>query len=221
MLNDRLKQAEEVQKRTEANRLVAEFQKSHEKGEFRNKLGRVWWPVWHRVVIPAVSGFVVMAGVAAGVASGGLAAVPGVVCGAALWGVGRTVTKGFSVNVQNIAIKNAGIFGRDMTKKQVPEDVKKRAILLYLEKSGALFFNKKYVQKNPSEIEKMAKGEKGTIINNLVALTEYNLTREGNHLQRRKEKVSFKRRAEIYRQSYQTYQANKRQNFPPSRDGGR
>ena len=69
MINDKLA-------KLEAKRLVKEFRKQHEKGEFRNKLGRIWWPIWNRFVIPSVCLGSILTGSVAAIAAG-----------AALWGL--------------------------------------------------------------------------------------------------------------------------------------
>lgn len=191
MLNDRLAQLE-------AKRLVKEFKKSHEKGEFRNKLGRIWWPVWNRIVVPVVAVSAIMTGSAAAIATGAL-----------IWAAAHPFTKGFSVNVQNIAIKNARLFGRRMKAQNVSEEVRKQAVLEYLNQSGALFFNRAYVKKHPEDIRRMADGLAGSDINNLVALTEYNLTRRGNYYEKQGKSIPFKDRLQIYQQSYTAYKTRK------------
>lgn len=189
MINDRLT-------KLEAKRLVKEFKKSHEKGEFRNKLGRIWWPVWNNIVIPAVAVSTILTGSVAAIAAGTL-----------LWAAAHPFTKGFSVNVQNIAIKNAGLLGRKMKAANVSEKVRQQAVLEYLNQSGALFFNRDYVKEHPTDIERMANGLAGRDINNLIALTEYNLTRQGNHSAKQNKNLSTKERLKIYSQSYTAYKA--------------
>lgn len=193
MINGRLAQLE-------AKRLVKEFKKGHEKGEFRNKLGRVWWPVWNRIIVPAVAVSSILTGSIAAVAAG-----------AALWSLAHPFTKGFAINVQNIAIKNASLFGRRMKAQNVSEEVRKQAIVEYLNQSGALFFNRGYVKTHPEDINRMANGLMGNDINNLVAITEYNLTRQGNHNEKQGKSVSLKDRLRIYQQSYNTYKTRKQQ----------
>lgn len=191
MINDKLMQLE-------TKRLVQEFKKKHEKGEFRNKLGRIWWPVWNRIVVPTVALGVI--------ATGGVA---GVITGLAVWSFAHPLTKGFAINVQNIAIKNAGIFGKSMKNQNIPENIRRGAIVEYLKQSGSLFFNSTYVRKHPEDIDRLANGWVGNGINNLVALTEYNLTRQGNYYQKRGRQMPFGERVKIYQQSYSAYQARK------------
>lgn len=188
------------QTQIEAKKLVSEFKKKEEKGEFRNKLGRIWWPVWNRVVVPAVCLSTILTGNLAGIAFG-----------AALWGASHPITKGFSVNVQNIAIRNAGLLGRSLRNRQIPHDVRKEAILEYLRQSGSLFFNKEWVKKHPEDIDKMADGQKGRGIPNLVATVETNLTRVVNHARKKNEMVPLRERLKVYQQSYYAYQQRKKE----------
>ncbi len=181
-----------------AEQLVKEFKKNQEKGEFRNRLGRLWWPIWNRFIIPGAA----LCGI--------LSLNPvGIIGGVALWSLGHQVTKGFAINVQNIAIKNAGIFGKSMKKKNISEEVRKQAIVEYLHQSGSIFFNHNYVKNNPQEINRMANGLSADGINNLVALAEYNLTRQCNHRKRQGRPLSMSERLKIYRQSYTSYAAKK------------
>ncbi len=191
MMKDRLM-------RQEAKKLVKEFKRTHEKGEFRNKLGRIWWPIWNRLIVPGAA--------LCGILSFNPA---GVIGGVALWSLGHQLTKGFAINVQNIAIKNAGVFGKSMKNKNIPEELRRAAILEYLHQSGSLFFNDGYVKNHPEDIDRLVNGCVGNGINNLVALTEYNLTRQGNHNQRMGRQMTFKERLGIYKQSYSSYQARK------------
>ena len=181
----------------EVKKLVHEFKKNKEKGEFRNKLGRIWWPVWNRLVVPGAS--------LCGILSG---SIPGIIFGAALFSTAYPLTKGFSINVQNIAIKNAGAFGRDLTQRKIPFEIRRQAVMEYLKQSGAWFYNKKWMKENPESIDKMAEGQKGIPILNLVASTEYNLTRAANS--KKKNKFSLKERLKIYQQSYVVYQQRRK-----------
>ena len=191
MINDKLMQLETKQ-------LVKEFRDKHEKGEFRNKLGRIWWPVWNRIVVPTVALCTILTGNPAGI-----------IAGVTLWSVAHPLTKGFAINVQNIAIKNAGLFGKSMKNRNIPEPIRKKAVLEYLHQSGSLFFNNGYVKKHPEDIDRLANGWIGKGINNLVALTEYNLTRQGNHYQKLGRQMPFRERVQIYQQSYSSYQNRK------------
>ena len=96
-----------------------------------------------------------------------------------------------------------------MKAQNISGEVRKQAILEYLNQSGALFFNRGYIRKHPEDIERMANGLMGNNINNLIALTEYNLTRQGNHNERQGRSVSFQERIKIYQQSYASYKARK------------
>ena len=182
------------QAKAEAKRLVCEFKKKEERGEIRNKWGRVWWPLWNRVIVPGAC----LCGVLSGT-------VAGVVFGAALFGVAYPVTKGFAINVQNIAIKNAGLLGRSLKNKSVPYEVRKEAVLEYLRQSGSWFFNKEWVKKHPQDIDKMVDGQKGANILNLVASVEYNLTRAANHKEKEGKRLTLRERLKIYQQSYVSY----------------
>jgi len=193
MMNEKLMQLE-------TKRLVQEFKQKHEKGEFRNKLGRVWWPVWNRIIVPTVALGTILTGTA-----------PAIIAGVALWSVAHPFTKGFAINVQNIAIKNAGIFGKSMKNRNIPEPIRRQAVLEYLNQSGSLFFNRAYVKKYPDDINRLANGYVGNGINNLVALTEYNLTRQGNHNEKLGRQMTFGERVQIYKQSYSAYTARKKE----------
>ena len=177
----------------EAKRLVREFKKNQEKGEFRNKLGRIWWPIWNRFVVPGAC----LCGILSGT-------VPGIIGGIALFGVAYPITKGFSINVQNIAIKNASLLGRSLKEKQISDEIRKETVLEYLRQSGSLFFNKKWIKEHPQDIEKMVKGQKGNTIPNAVALAEYQLTRAVNFKAKRKEKFSLRERLKVYQQIYRS-----------------
>ena len=182
----------------EAKRLVGEFKKKEERGEFRNKLGRIWWPIWNRFVVPGAC--------LCGILSGSFA---GLAFGATLFAVAYPITKGFSVNVQNIAIKNAGIFGRFLKQRKIPYETRRMAVEEYLHQSGSLFFNNEWVRRHRPDIDKMAEGQKGTPIPNLVASLEYNLTRAGNATERKngcsKKKLPLRQRLMIYQRTYADY----------------
>ena len=185
--------------KTEAKRLVREFKKNEERGEFRNKLGRIWWPLFNRIIVPGAS--------LCGILSLNVA---GLVFGATLWAVGHPITKGFSVNVQNIAIKNAGILGRFLKQRQVPLETRREAVLEYLNQSGSWFFNRKWVRENKESIDKMAEGQKGHAIPNLVARVEYDLTRAANSKEKKQTgRLSLGERLEIYKTSYVSYMREK------------
>ena len=183
-----MKNTQQIQ--SEAKQLVYEFKKTEERGEFRNKWGRIWWPVWHYFIVPGAS--------LCGILSGNIA---GIILGTALFGISHPLTKGFSINVQNIAIKNAGILGRFLKNKHVSYDVRRRAIVEYLNQSGALFYNKKWMKNHVSDIDKMAEGQRGKTIPNLVASLEYNITRVANSKEKKKEKFSLKERLKIYQRT--------------------
>ena len=195
-----IKMQEKKSIQNKAKCLVREFKKKEERGEFRNKLGRIWWPVWNRFIVPAAC--------LCGILSGSFA---GFAFGATLFAVAYPVTKGFSVNIQNIAIKNAGIFGRFLKQRKIPYETRRMAVEEYLHQSGSLFFNNEWVRKHPQDIDKMAEGQKGTIIPNLVALLEYNLTRAGNATERKNEgspkkvKLPLRQRLTIYQRTYADY----------------
>ena len=57
------------------------------------------------------------------------------------------MTKGLATNIQNIAIKNAGLLGKSLKNQNVLEEIRKKAIIEYLNQSGALFFNRQYIKK--------------------------------------------------------------------------
>ena len=95
--------------------------------------------------------------------------------------------------------------GRSLRNKQVPYEVRKEAVLEYLRQSGSWFFNKEWVKKHPQEIDKMADGQKGTNIPNLVASVEYNLTRAANHKEKKGKGLTLRERLKIYQQTYTSY----------------
>ncbi|MBR6231637.1 MAG: hypothetical protein IKQ99_00885 [Alphaproteobacteria bacterium] len=185
----------------EAKNLVREYKKNHERGEFRNKLGRIWWPIWNRIVVPGAS--------LCGILSGSFV---GLAFGATLWATSHPITKGFSVNVQNIAIKNAGVFGRFLKQRKIPYEMRREAVVEYLKQSGAWFYNKKWMKENQESIDKMAEGQKGEIIHNFVAHMEYNLTREKNAREKKKKAPpTLREKLASYKQAYNSYIREKQQ----------
>ena len=184
--------------RSEVKRLVREYKKHQERGEFRNKLGRIWWPIWSHFVVPGVS----LCALWAFVTSGSIA---GLVCGVSLWAICHPITKGFSVNVQNIAIRNAGVFGWFLRKRKIPFEIRRQAIVEYLKQSGAWFYNKKWMKENPESIDKMANGQEGKTIHNLVAFMESNMDRAVKFKKKQKKTISLQNRLRLAQQIYATF----------------
>lgn len=191
MENDQLKQAKQ---------LVKTFRKTKERGEFRNKIGRVFWPVVNRAFtygIPLL---------AAASLTGGAAVVPTLAVGAGLWAAGRFVTKGLSVNVQNIALKNAALFGRTMTQNKIPDAVKTLAMETYLKQAGAWVFNKKYMKENPNAVDQLKNGKPVDDILNFIARLEHNGNQLINKAERNGQTVTFSERLKMYQKTVQDYQ---------------
>ena len=51
--------------------------------------------------------------------------------------------------LQNIVIGDAGAFGRVMKHRNVPEDVRKRAVELYIKKESPMFTAVQYIRQHP------------------------------------------------------------------------
>ncbi len=187
----------------QANDLVNRFQKTKERGEFRNKLGRVWWPIMNRFITYGVPALAVTA-----ILSGG-ATLPSLAAGVATWAIGRPITKGFSVNVQNISLQNAALFGRSI--KNEPKEIRLAAMERYLQKAGAWVFNKDYLKHHPDSLAQLANGKPVAKIPNFIALLEHNMNYLINKAERNGKNVSFAERLGIWRKTWAEYKGQTQQ----------
>ncbi len=188
----------------QARQLVDTFRKTKERGEFRNKIGRVMWPMVNRALtygIPTMAALSLLSGTAT---------LPVLAFYAASWAIGAPVTKGFSVYVQNIALKNAAVFGRQMTRENVADSVKTAAMERYLQKAGALVFNKQYQKQNPEAIAQLAQGKHVPGFANMIAIFEHNINQTVNNTEQKGGRVGFKQRLATYQKTWRDYQRLKK-----------
>ena len=204
--------------RKDAINYLNQFRKTRERGEFRNKIGRIFWPTVNRFItygIPAMAGLAI---------ASGAAVIPAAAVTAAMWGGGRYVTKGLSVNLQNIALKNACVLGHQMVRDKIPDDTRKYIMEQYLNKAGAWVFNKQYLKKNPTAIDLLKDGKPVQGVKNLISILEHNANHLGNTAQKNGKAIRFTDRLKMYQKTWNDYKRptpparsveNRQQNTPP------
>ena len=184
--------------------LVHKYKKTKEKGEFRNKIGRILWPLCYFGIIPALSLATIVTGCMVG-------NIPGVIFAILAWYGCCFITKGLSLNVQNIAIKNAGALGKVLSENQISYEVRRAAIVEYLRQSGCLFFNGHWVKTHSEEIKRMSNGKTGKKILNVGAFMEHGLGRLNERQQESGKKPSLRGRFGWYRDVYLDYMNEKKE----------
>lgn len=177
---------------------LKEFKKTKQKGEFRNKIGRVLWPVYRKGVAPALLGLMVV-GIAANPAAWPAAAVFGGIVAASL-----PITSGYTKYLKNISLSNAAILGRTLKKQTFSEAGRQYAMEQYLKQNMPLFTAQKYIQQNPDMVARLREGLPVQKENSFVANMEHNINQAIN-----RGPVDFKRRMQIYKETWQQTQANR------------
>lgn len=185
--------------RKNANNYLNQFRKTKERGEFRNKIGRIFWPIFNRLI---TYGIPVMAGLAI---AGGAAVIPATAVAIGMWTGGRYITKGLSVNLQNIALKNASVLGYQMVRDKIPDDTRKYIMEQYLNKTGAWVFNKQYLKKNPTAIDSLKDGKPVQGVKHLVTILERNANQLVNTAQKNGNTIRFTDRLKMYQKTWNDY----------------
>lgn len=185
--------------RKDAMSYLKSFRKDKERGEFRNKIGRIFWPVMNRLItygIPTLA--------ALGIA-GGAAIVPAVAIAATVWGGGKYITKGLSLNLQNIALQNASVLGHQMVRDKIPVETRKYIMEQYLNKAGAWVFNKQYLKQNPTAIDSLKDGKPVQGMRHFITMLERNSNQLVNTAQKNGKTIRFTDRLKMYQKTFEDY----------------
>lgn len=196
----------------QAIELARQFMKSGLRGsaqdKIRNKLGNKAWPLGRKVIRAGIIGSIGMTALAAAIGAPivSLPILSAVVGGGILadrWAGGHVKF------LQNVTLRQAALFGRQMKNAHVPEAVRQQAIEYFLKKESPMFTAKKYIQKNPEMVARLKEGQMAKLNKNFVSIFDENTHALGNSAAKEKRTVTFSERMAVYKKSWQQYQAAK------------
>ncbi len=175
----------------------------------RNKLGNKAWPMANKFVKYTLGAVAVVGGLSipmnfafdlpAAVLCSGFAV------GAKQW------TDGHIKYLQNIALRQASLFGRQMTKANVPEKIREQAIEYFLQKQSPMFTAKKYIKNNPEMIKRMSNGLPAKLNHNFVSFLDEHTQKAAEAAEKSKTHISMKERIDTYKRAWNDYKNTKAQ----------
>ncbi len=124
--------------------------------------------------------------------------------------------------LQNVTLRQAAFFGRQMKNAQIPETVRQKAIEYFLKKESPIFTAQKYIQKNPDMILRLRDGQMAHLNKNFVSIFDENTHALSVRAHKENRSVKFAERMSIYKKSWEQYkqaQTEKQNNFSNSQNG--
>lgn len=175
----------------------------------RNKLGNKAWPMANKFVKYTLAAVAVVGGLSipmnfafdlpAAVLCSGFAV------GAKQW------TDGHIKYLQNIALRQASLFGRQMTKANVPEKIREQAIEHFIRRQSPLYTAEKYIKNNPEMIKRMSNGLPAKLNHNFVSFLDEHTQKAAEAAEKSKTHISMKERIDTYKRAWNDYKNTKAQ----------
>lgn len=175
----------------------------------RNKLGNKAWPMANKLVKYAPVAMAVVGGLSIPMNFAfdlpAAALYSGFAVGAAQW------TGGHIKYLQNIALRQASLFGRHMTRANVPEKIREQAIEHFLRKQSPLYTAEKYIKNNPEMIKRMSNGLPAKLNHNFVSFLDEHTQKAAEAAEKNKTHISMKERIDTYKRAWNDYKITKAQ----------
>lgn len=175
----------------------------------RNKLGNKAWPMANKFVKYTLAAVAVVGGLSIPMnfAFNLPAAVlcSGFAVGAKQW------TDGHIKYLQNIALRQASLFGRQMTKANVPEKIREQAIEHFIRRQSPLYTAEKYIKNNPEMIKRMSNGLPAKLNHNFVSFLDEHTQKAAEAAEKSKTHISMKERIDTYKRAWNDYKNTKAQ----------
>lgn len=175
----------------------------------RNKLGNKAWPMANKfvkytlVAVGVVGGLSIPMNFAFDLPAAVLCS--GFAVGAKQW------TDGHIKYLQNIALRQASLFGRQMTKANVPEKIRKQAIEHFIRRQSPLYTAEKYIKNNPEMIKRMSNGLPAKLNHNFVSFLDEHTQKAAEAAEKSKTHISMKERIDTYKRAWNDYKNTKAQ----------
>lgn len=175
----------------------------------RNKLGNKAWPMVNKfgkymlVAVGVVGGLSIPMNFAFDLPAAVLCS--GFAVGATQW------TGGHIKYLQNIALRQASLFGRQMTKANVPEKIREQAIEHFIRRQSPLYTAEKYIKNNPEMIKRMSNGLPAKLNHNFVSFLDEHTQKAAEAAEKSKTHISMKERIDTYKRAWNDYKNTKAQ----------
>lgn len=175
----------------------------------RNKLGNKAWPMANKfvkytlVAVGVVGGLSIPMNFAFDLPAAVLCS--GFAVGAKQW------TDGHIKYLQNIALRQASLFGRQMTKANVPEKIREQAIEHFIRRQSPLYTAEKYIKNNPEMIKRMSNGLPAKLNHNFVSFLDEHTQKAAEAAEKSKTHISMKERIDTYKRAWNDYKNTKAQ----------
>ena len=188
-------QAEALQQQfSHSNKMIGEIR--------RNRMGNVVWPFAERLCGMLMFGVVAL--VSAKLARGmPISGDPWMAAGVlTMCAVGLNWAHGHIKYLQNLTLSNASVFGRAMRNEKIPQNIRARAVELFLKKESPWFTANSYIKQKPDEINRLSDGRLATKNTNFISIFE----EKGNKLAKRGN-VTLADKIKLYKESIQEWRA--------------
>ena len=180
----------------DVNAYVNNFSAIGMKGEARNKVGRVFHPLFKNVVTAMKYGMIGLTGLC--VAQASITGIlPIVVSGgmAAALMAGQKWEQGQIKYLQNVALRNAGLLNRKMQNENMSSDFKKQALDLFLKKQMPILSLAQWHKDHPAAVNAVVDSKKEFPLNNNFVSVFWNTL---SRAERKNHHLSFKDRMIAY-----------------------